>query len=115
MAAASRSVRQRFGARGKKNLCFPLFDLSRYVRYRDSILMNKISHAENGTYFLTLQVIIFIKSARFGHRSPAQAPEAPAKADAVDKTQLEESLSRNCMAGRNDSGQTEPACHRHYH
>lgn len=124
MACASRSVKQRFGdfpnnirafsaidaclsiiaARGEDTVFDTLFDISRYLQYRDSLLMDKVAFAENGTYFLSLpssaQVVL----------SDGTAP-SPAKADSVDKTLIGEAggialqYIQTCMAGTTLAGQ----------
>lgn len=123
-ACASRSVKQRFGdfpnnirafsaidaclsiiaARGEDTVFDTLFDISRYLQYRDSLLMDKVAFAENGTYFLSLpssaQVVL----------SDGTAP-SPAKADSVDKTLIGEAgwialqYIQTCMAGTTLAGQ----------
>ena len=124
MSCASRSVKQRFGdfpnnirafsaidaclsiiaARGEDTVFDTVFDIARYLNYRDSLLMDKVAFAENGPFFLAL---------------PSGAPvllsngtvPSPAKADSVDKTLIGEAgglalqYIQTCMGGTTLAGQ----------
>lgn len=66
-------------ARGEDTVFDTLFDISRYLQYRDSLLMDKVAYAENGTYFLSLpsgtQVVLSDGTAP----SPANWPTVSTK------------------------------------